>query len=708
MKRLLLIASFLTIAASQPVVAGDFSLSGGVAYDDRQYDTSSRQGMEEKLNIGWQRTFFTPISLRLLLRVDDFRGTGNESGFVSESHSRRIQPIGELSYAVADFSASLRHDAIKTHSTVADIDSTSSNKRDSLTMTWSRENFPAFAIGGQQHRVEQGTRVVDDDSASASITYSLRGLQVSGSSQMARSLDAAAGYERSSTTNGAQMEWHGGLLQKRLMASFSGNANRSSYDQRALNLTEARVPFPVSILRALFGVDETPGDGRDHELVSSPALIDGSINTPAGVTLGPDGVSYQNLVLELGRLETLDEIRLVVRDERGNPVKRVGLVSFDVYTSTDGVLWSPLTGSSSTWDAAVSWYSITFDPTRSRWFKIVTFGVNPEPVLVTELQAFYHRTLAPGENRQSSQSMFGAQLGLSITPTRRLAIRYGGSYNGLNVIDGSAQGRNQSDLQNEIGADFTFNRGISAGALITQYSVTVSEQLPESDRAITGYVRASPSRRLDLAVNFTRRDSEKAFESNTVDTIAFHSKMRLLKSLTIGLDAGTDSILPRSGEAASTRQFLIVNADAQLYPSLRVLLSLTSQRTSIPDSAEVPLLGRSRDDRAYASVSWSPSTLLMARARFGWVAGDERSAITQQYSVDWNPLQGGSFVIGGSHEEDFDPYTNRRASRTTLRPRWFINQFATLELNYFAFTTVLGDLTSRQRTIYAAVNLTKK
>lgn len=164
-----------------------------------------------------------------------------------------------------------------------------------------------------------------------------------------------------------------------------------------------------------------------------------------------------------------------------------------------------------------------------------------------------------------------------------------------------------------------------------------------------------------------------------------------------------------STSAKTTRRFFDLRADAQLYPTVRLLLSVTSQRTSLPAVIDTPaFLGRARDDRASAEVTWSPSSLLLARARYGWVGGLDRSAVTQQYHVDWNPFPGGAIVIGGSHEEDFDPYTNRRASRTTFRPRWIINRFATLDVHYLSFRTSFGDFTSVQRTVYAALNLTRK
>ncbi|MGZ4809948.1 MAG: hypothetical protein ACXV7D_11540, partial [Thermoanaerobaculia bacterium] len=480
-----------------------------------------------------------------------------------------------------------------------------------------------------------------------------------------------------------------------------------SYDQRALNSTDTRVPFPVTIARALYTIDETPADGRDHELTNNPALIDGSLNTPAGVSLGPDGVSYQNLVIDIGRIETLDEIRLIVRDDRGNPVKRIGAVSFDVYTSEDGLLWSSVPSAQSHFDVTVSYYSITFDANRSRWFKVVTFGVNPEPVLVTELQAFFHRTLPAGQNRTTNQRLYMGDIGLTVTPLRRLAIRYDGTYNSISAEDAGSPSRTQNDMQHEIGAEVTLHRGFTTGAFVTQHDVDATALLPESDRTVGAYLRAIPSHRFEGSIDVTRRDSERSFDSSTIETVAFHSKIRLLRSLRVAFDAGQDTVTPHDLGLRNRRQFLNITADAQLFPSLRALLTVATQQTSVPNAVEEPLLGR-RDDRVYMDLTWTSSDVLLFRARYGWLSSEDRSAITQQYFVDWNPLEGGAIVIGGSHEEDFDPYTNRRASRTTIRPRWFINDFMTLDINYFLFKSAFGNTTLRQRTLYAALNLTRR
>jgi hypothetical protein len=573
MRRPLSIMALVAVTGAWPAAASDFTLNGSAAYDQRQYDDSSRDGIEQRLTLGWRRTFFTPISFRLLFRTEDFRGTEENGSVAADSHTRTMQPIAELSYVVGGFTAGARHDTILSRAQLDGQSSKRTTERTAVSAGWTRARFPTFNLTGQRHRVDQSSRTVEDDTAAASVSYGLGNLLVSGISQRGRQLDASAGYERTSQNNGAFLDWRGDLIRNRLSANVSGNASLATYSQRATIEGGTRIPFPVIVSRALVAVDDTPEDSRDHPPVSNSALIDGSLNIASGVSLGPDAVSYQNLVLDLGRTETLDEIRLIVRDERGDPVKRVGLISFDVYTSIDGQLWTPLTGPATRWDAAVSYYEIAFSEARSRWFKVVTFGVNPEPTLLTEIQAFYHRALAQGQDRETSQKLYGGQVALTATPTSRLTLHYGGDYHGTTVEDTASIARTQTELRHDLGAEVRFGRGMTVGAAVSERAAEATTLPDESDRSYNAFFRGVPSRRFDFMLDFTRRDSERSFDAYTMDTIALHSKIRVLKALTFSVDAGQDSITARDVTGTdSARQYLDLRTEAQLYPSMRVSL----------------------------------------------------------------------------------------------------------------------------------------
>lgn len=703
MRRLLLVA--VLIVAAAPAIAGDLTLSGTVAYDDRQYGANSRKGTEQTFTLGLQR-YWEPMSVRLWLRAQNFDGFRDSASVSNEMRTTQVQPIADFLYAVGGFSAMVRHDYLGTRTEADDQTTRTTNERTSAALAWSRERFPMLSVSAQRNRVDQLSREVEDASAGATLGYTIAGLDVAASSQVTRSLDAMAAYERTSAMNGGRLGYQAGFFDNRLNVRVDGNANVTKYKEHATGSGAGDSAFPVFISRALYSVDETPEDGRDHPPANLPALIDGAVNTPAGISLGPDAPAFQNIILDLGRIDTVDEIRLVVRDDAGDPVKRVGTVSFDLYTSDDGQLWRPGT-SASTWDALVSRYSVRFDSANSRWFKVVTFGANPEPVLVTEVQAVDHRRIDPGAERITDQSQYNGFVEVSGRPLQRLMLRYSGTYGGYEVTDSATEARRQTDLQHGLNAEVTILRSLVAGAQLTQHEIDASDRTTDSDDAYSVYVRANPSTRLELGADYTSRDTTRDLDAYSLDTIALHSRARLLRSLTITGDGGVDRAMNGDSGTRSTRQFLNLAADAQLYPTIRLLLGVSAQNTNAPSGEQAVYFGV-RDTRGYADVAWTPSSYFHVRARYGWVRAAEVSELTQQYMLDWNPFRGGNVTISISHQEDFDPYRGRRTRRTTLRPRWIINELASFDINFFSFETVYGGTVSRQRSLYAALNLTRK
>src|SRR6185369_1340408 len=126
----------------------------------------------------------------------------------------------------------------------------------------------------------------------------------------------------------------------------------SQIHERGVAGRNTLIPTQVTIARGLYGVDDTPSDNRDHPLAPIPALIDNNLNGGAGINLGPDGVSFQNIAADLGRIDRVDEIRILVRDAGGNPLRNGGgPVTWDAYTSQDGQLWTPLAGARTTFSA---------------------------------------------------------------------------------------------------------------------------------------------------------------------------------------------------------------------------------------------------------------------------------------------------------------------------------------------------------------------
>src|SRR5262249_50574016 len=137
------------------------------------------------------------------------------------------------------------------------------------------------------------------------------------------------------------------------------------------------VPTQVTIPSAAVSHDETPADSRDVPPLFSPSLTDANFAASAGVSLRPDGLSFQNIFVDLGRFAALDEFRVFVRDSGGNFVKTGGLIEWTVYTSINNLDWTPIPGSTTTgFITTQSAYDVNFPQTAARYFKFVSFGTN--------------------------------------------------------------------------------------------------------------------------------------------------------------------------------------------------------------------------------------------------------------------------------------------------------------------------------------------
>ena len=71
------------------------------------------------------------------------------------------------------------------------------------------------------------------------------------------------------------------------------------------------------------------------------------------------------------------------------------------------------------------------------------------------------------------------------------------------------------------------------------------------------------------------------------------------------------------------------------------------------------------------------------------------------------PFGDGTLSLGATIDQDIDPVQNRRARRVMFNPRWLMNRWATIDLNYTSVDTALASSNNRQRSAFATLTLTK-
>lgn len=701
--------------AARDAAADVFSGRALLGYERHDIGALSTSGMRQTYDLHLEKALTTTSLVRLFFRGDDFRGTTASpfAGVAGErSTSRQLQPMGELVLNIANVRAQLRSEQFDIRSRTGLVASTRRIDRESGRFSWSPEALPRFEAMAQRSRTRDASSGVGltDDNAYARLDYDWRGLALAGGERYVRSTDVIIGYDRRTTTHEATASYNRSALGGKLAFTANANGQFSNIEEQAVGGKGTSVPTPLALARALWGVDDTPSDDRDHPLSSYPALTDGNLNASAGISLGADAASFQNLALDIGRVDRVDEVRVVVRDAAGAPLRiGGGPVSWDVYTSDDGSLWAQLGAVQVSYNAALSLYSITFPQTSSRWFKVVSFGVNSEETLVTELQAYYHTTIAPGGQRSGTQRFTNAMALVSYRPVKPLFVTYDAIYSSVRQELATLPLTTSADLEHIGTIEYD----------IRSWAVVRGEFLRRNVKTSGGiagggadgrrfFLDITPTRKLTSTLEIGRQSENLGGTAFIIDTRAVHTTAFVFRSLSANLDFGTQTQTLSTDGSVSRRRYVTLSSNAQLTSNLRMLLTSTAQRnrTESNDPA-AQLLGPERDNRITSQFTWRPGRQLALTAMFGWLSGGAISGFTHRYHADWYPFGDGTVSIGGSLDEDIDPVQNRRARRVIFNPRWMMNRYAYLDFNYASVNNSFAGNNNQQRSIYATFTLTK-
>src|SRR6185369_16882063 len=353
-------------------------------------------------------------------------------------------------------------------------------------------------------------------------------------------------------------------------------------------------------------------------------------------------------------------------------------------------------------------YAVTFDLTTGRWFKVVNFGVNADQTFIAEIQAYYHTTVTPGKSRNGTQNTWTGTTTFTYQPIKTLLIGYAGTYSALHERFGTLPRNNTSDIEHLGSIQYDLPRHFTLrGQMLRRTAQTYTGRGDDLTNLST-FVDYTPTRQLKVTLEAGQQDEAVQDSKFRLDTRALHVTAFVIRSVTLTSDVGMQTQTIANGAGTADRRFFNITGNLQLAPSLRMLLNGTLQRTST-DSTDpaVELLGAQRDDRISSEFIWRSGRQLTLGARYGWAAGQLVSGFTQRYHVDWYPFGDGTLSLGGAFDQDIDPTVNRRARRLIFNPRWLMNRWVMLDLNYTSVSTSFATTSLRQRTLYATVTLTK-
>ena len=707
MKRITPAAVLIALLATA-AAADNFSARALLSYQKYGYGSTSTAGFRQTYDLRLDKVLTTTSIVRLFFRGDDFRGTETSPLVSRDTGSRLLQPGAELALNLETMRIQARSEVLDTRSTLGDRTYGRRLDRTSGLFDWTPDALPSVRVVGQRMKTtdDAAQLALTEESAVGQAQYTRGGWQFTGQEQYSHSADPRAGFDRKSTMHTGDVLYSGARHDGKLTYTAEANAQLTHLDESAPSNRPTSVPTPVAINRVFYTIDDTPLDDRDHPAAPYPALNDGDLNTATAISIGPDGVSFQNFILDIGRIDRADEIRVVVRDAAGNPLRNGGgSVLWDVYTSQDGVIWTPIAGDT-TYSAPLSLYSITFTQTTGRWLKAVNFGANVDPTFVTEIQAYYHTEIVAGERRQGTQNAYNATTTISVHPIDRFTFTYSGLYSSIRQELSSRPLITTRDIEHLGSLQYDLTKRWTVRTELLKRDVQTFNGVDDGATGFTGYLDYTPTRQLRTSLEIGKQEQTLDGTPFTLDTRALHVTAFVLRSLSVMLDAGTQTQTISTDGSTAQREFVNLSSNAQLTRRLRLLLTGSIQQTTT-DSTDpaVALLGPQRDNRLTGDFIWRTGRELTLGVRLGYVSGQALSGFTQRYRAEWYPFADGTVSLGGAYEQDIDPTLNRKATRAIFNPRWLINRYATFDLNYTAVTTQFQSNTARQRSLFATLTL---
>lgn len=705
----------LALAAALPVRASDLTGRAEVTYGEDDFTASSRELVRQTYLLDYRRQVTPPTSYQLTLRYQDERG----STWVNEGDTHRLRlraftPSGAIEHRMEDFGFTFAYRRNEEATLDPALDRFVYRSIERYSGNLYVRPFERGDVIFAADRLAFSSRDIDtvDQRFGATFRYTSEALRLVNEFRLQRSDDHVRQHSRVSIGPRLSAFYTRGFGPRYAMtAQYVLDYFLTQQDARARTAESVAVEVQQPAA-GLYAVDSLPAD--TDPMTSEPRLVDRDLDASAGISIGPGGAPFQNIGLDMGRFETLDELRVHVRDRSGVPVPFDQSVIWTMYSSQDGLRWAEVSGSRAEYSAGLSAYVIDFPPTAARYFKVVNFREHAFEAFVTELQPFVHQTIQPETTQVSSAVRQAVGLTLTARPAEKVLVLYSGLLNADVVAPDRGPRRWFTDASNAANAklgpygDFLYGLG---------QTFTMARDpggLTQNAWATSASVRYQPIPRYDTT--FEARVSldrfERAFPSITVRTVTssaiLTNRLDVYDSLRLGLNAGAN----RQELAAGGRTDFVTAsayAHAELMRNLTLRLDSSVQRTvarrgDLSSLQGLPIVRITTYEIYTAEARYQASSQLALTARGGWAAAEAGEGVIQSYRATWSPFPGGTLHLSFDYSEDVDPLTGQSFRRIAALPRWNVNRHAVVQLSYNNVRGT-GPTPVRQQNLFMTLSL---
>jgi hypothetical protein len=679
------LAAALLLAAAAPAGAADLTASADLSYAEESATAQASRYARQRYELTYGHAVSDALSYQLRGRYSQVDGSTSWVAGSSHDDGRDVGGQGTFSWHRDWAAATLQHELEVARTSYASATASDSRMQRTLASLWFD---PARSL-----RVTTGAEVTEtsvsssptfrQENATAVVNYAGHPVQALGAMRLQR-------FEQGDTV---ATSWG-----PRLELGWSGDFGRETYasvrytteyarSDLSSPMGGARVTFvEVTAAAALYANDPSALDDSDAPLSSVPALLDRNFIAGAGVAIGTDGVSFQNLALDLGHVAQLEGVRVSVRTPGGLFVASGGPVTWAAYWSNDAVRWTALP-SGAIFDPVLGAYDVTFPRTSARYFKVVNFGTNTVDTVVTELQGFVHATLPPStRDSWAASQLHAVSASVGAAPWEKLRLSYTGTFGATGY---------SSDLM----PAFVWSRDTSHGASVFvgpfgpfQFQVDHARWdswqalQPAAQSAATSALvtwRPVPAGSLGLLLSngLTRTQGMSALNN----TAGLQGALNLYGSTQVAASAQ----FVRS-DVSDGSTFYSVSGSGSVTSRVRYELSVGATVSVQRDVSEsrpagsqpLPQLLMTMESQSYRGFArWMPTQRLWMELQLGYGHSPFGEGLVETARISWTS-PGAPITVGLDFANELDPLSGREFRRLYTQARWGLNRHMTLTVSY--------------------------
>ncbi len=653
------------------------------------------------------KAFFPNLSLDAGGLFERVQTDSETAGVDSTLTGTRTRPYFDLRLTTPLYQAGVGYSRREDKATTSGApSSTNVNEEYHAILGWKPEGYPDWNIRMDKIDTFDKARVIQDTTtkqAQAIVHYAYKGLDIRYQPSYRDTLNRIGAIETQETTHNGRATYSGTLFRNRTSLSASYEFTRAETEIIASGTGE--VSFPLFPLTGISALDDTPAEGS---LDPNSALSNGDFAVGAGLNLGlpsaGESAAARNIGLDFGIPPEANT--LFVWIDRELPLEIADAFSWDVYSSSDNVVWTPVTTvSPAPFGPFQNRFEIRFPNVTARFIKVVTRPLSlavprasefPD-ILVTEIQAFVRRPAAEAGGKTSRTT----QIGTADVRTRILDSP--SLYHELSffLINTDVPSQTRYTVSNGLSILQKLSRIFTASGRVTREDI----QDPAQGGVAYTYsasLQAVPLKTLRHLLLFSGRNEQLGEGSQDRWSLFLRNNAQVYKGIDVSLDGGFGSTKFDSGEEQKSTT-LIFGANIVPHPTVTLALNYNGTTTDQtgggkPDQTTV-------DTRGEVSLAYRPFQTMYLLASVSRVDRQGIQETLQNYAANWSPFPSGALQFNFAFNQDLTSRDN--AKTRSIRPslRWNITSRIILDMSYQLLKTESRVETADTRTFFTNLEM---